>query len=859
MRDRKVKLPDIGRMIIHRTLPFAEREYFIRGMEEEYSEILRKRGSLIARFWCWMEIIKSLPFIFCDNFSRSKIMLKNYLKIAFRILKRQKAFSLINLVGLTIGLSSCILIMLYVDFELEFDMFHENADDIYRVVMKQPGNYVSGSTSDWWVVSPAILKPTWESELPDIIKIARTGRSRVVIEKDGELFDEMFFMVDPEFLEIFTYPLISGSRETALNEPFDLVLTKSMAVKYFGDEDPVGKTLNSTNRQYKITGVVEDVPENSHIKFDFLASFETYRITSSRTFNSDNWFNNPYDTYLTLEPDTDLEAFDKKLRKYDFEGFGESIYSFHVQPLKDIHFNKDIQGGEGDTRYLYIFSGVGLLILFIACFNFINLSTARSNSRARELGIRKVIGAYKKQLIKQLLGESVIFTLISLVLSLIIVWLVLPVFSYLIGKELSVERLLDVKFIFGIVFLSIAVGLISGSYPAVILSSFRPVNILKGDLNSGKKGSSIFRNSLVVLQFVISIVMIVSTITLYNQLDFMRNKKLGYQKEHIVTMPARGIDFDTFKNELLNYSGITAVSGSSGIPTRVGWSNIGVWEGRDETDKPFFYRLNVDFDFFDLYDLEIVQGRKFSKEHGSDRGKTYILNESAIKRTGLDEPIGKKFGFWEIKEGSIIGVVKDFHFESLHKIIAPLGIGVYDRESFNYISVKMNSENLDDTINFIENKWNELNPKRPCDFTFIDDQLDGMYKSEKRIAESFGYFSLIAIFIACLGLFGLVSFITIRKTKEIGIRKVLGANIPVIISLLSKEFILLVVISNIFAWPLGWYAMNKWLESFAFRIDLNIVFFILAGISALLIAMVTISYQAFRAASANPVNSLRYE
>ncbi|MCP4725581.1 MAG: FtsX-like permease family protein [bacterium] len=852
------KPPEIGQRILKNTLPIEERKYFLEGIEEEYLDKQKVRGFFLAQLWYWKEILLAIPFIFRDNYSRSSIMFTNYLKIAFRIIKRQKAFSLINLVGLTIGLTSCILIMLYVDFELGYDKFHENADNIYRVVMKQPGNFVAGSTSDMWVVSPAILKTTWDRELPDIVKSARTGGTSAVIENDGSLFDERFFVADPEFLDIFTFPLIAGDKETALIEPFKLILTERMALKYFGDEDPLGKTLSSTNREYQITGIIKDPPKNSHLQFDFILSFSTYNITRARTVNSDNWMNNPFDTYLSLPENIDLDAFDEKLRKYDFEGFGGTTWSFHVQPLNDIHFNRDIRG-RGDIRYIYIFSGVGLLILFIACFNFINLSTARSTSRARELGIRKVVGAYKRQLIKQLLGESVIFSLISLILSVLIIRLILPVFSYLIGNELSFSRLMDMNALLAIFGLSLFVGLISGSYPAVILSSFKPVNILRGNLNLGRKGGSLFRNSLVVLQFVISIVMIVSTITLYNQLNFMRNKKLGYQNEHILTMGTRGINFDTFKSELIKNANISKVSGSSGLPTRVGWSNIGAWEGKDEADNPFFYRLNVDFDFMDLYGLEIINGREFSEEFGSDKGKSYILNEAAVKRIGWDDPIGQKFGFWEVEEGRIIGVVKDFHFESLHKVITPLGIGVYDRENFNYISVRINSQNIDDTIQYIDNIWKEINPSRPFDYTFIDEQLDRMYRSERRMTESFGYFTLIAIFIACLGLFGLVSFITVQKTKEIGIRKVLGANVPMIINLLSKEFVLLVIISNLFAWPLGWFAMSKWLETFAFRIDLSVLFFIFAGFIALLIALATISYQAFRAAAANPVDSLRYE
>lgn len=850
--------PSLGLKLIKMSLPEWERRHFLEGIEEVYTSRLKEKGKALALLWFWKEIALSIPFILTDNIIWSSIMLKNYFKIVFRLIKRKKLFSMVNFLGLTIGITSSLLILLYVDFELGYDKFHENADRIYRVYMHQPGNLVSGSSTDLWVTTPPILKPTWQKDLPEIEKIANViTRWSVVFKRNGQLINESICFADPEFLEIFTFPLLYGSKETALIDPFSLLITPRMAGKYFGDDDPVGKTIVSSDEHtYKVTGVLQDLPENSHLKFDFLGSFNTLYTIWNRDWETDRWLNNGLDTYLTLQANSDPAQFDEKLRRYDLEGFNNKTWSFHVQPLKDIHFNRATRG-RGDIRYIYIFSAIGLFILFIACFNFINLATARSATRAKEVGVRKVVGAHRKQLIRQLIGESFLFALVALILSLIAVILLLPAFNAMLGIELSAAAFLSGKLLFGILGISLLVGFVSGSYPAIFISSFQPVKIIKGNLSSRAKGSRFFRNSLVVTQFVISIIMIISTITLYHQLNFIRNKSLGYDREQILTIRSREINFDTFKTELLKNSGILKVSGSSGTPMRIGWSNIPAWEGKHPDDNPFFYRLNVDYDFMDIYGLEMVQGRKFSRELG-DLGNAYILNEAAVKRLGFEEPIGQAFGFWKIT-GTVIGVVKDFHFESLHKPITPLGIGVYDRENFYLLSVKIKSENMRSTIAYIEDIWKKLMHRYPFEYEFIDEQVGAMYKSEQRMTQSFNYFTLIAIFIACLGLFGLASFIAEQKTKEIGIRKVLGATAAKIIVLLTKEFILLVALANLIAWPLAWYGMNKWLESFAYRINLDVTFFILAAVSAFLIAMASVSSQFAKATRSNPVDSLRYE
>jgi putative ABC transport system permease protein len=858
MRDKRKNPPSLGQWILKQVVSGEENLFLTDGIDETFRAKTEERGYLIALLWYWYDFLFTLPRIISENIKWSIVMLKNYIKTVFRIIRKQKIFSLINLSGLTIGLTSCILIMIYVKSELSYDMFHENAENIYRVIMHQPGNTVVGSGNEYWVVSPAILKPTWENDLPEIEQASRIGRSDVILNKDGQVFSEYIYFTDPEYFDIFTFPLILGDAKTALNKPFALVISQSMARKYFGDENPLGKTISSRGENvYEVTGVLADIPENTHLKMEFISSFITLNTLWNGNVVSDRWLNNPFDTYLTLAENTDLNEFDKKLRKYDLEGMNGTTWSFHVQPLKDIHFSK-MTRGDGDIRYIYIFSAVGLVILLISCFNFVNLSTARAAARAKELGIRKIIGAYKKQIIRQLMGESVLFCFLALILSLIAVYFTLPAFNYLIGKELSFQSLADMKFASCVFGLTIFIGILSGFYPAVCLSSFRPVNILRGNYNLKTGNSSLFRNSLLVVQFVISVIMIISTITFYYQLNFIKNRKLGYDSAQILNISAHRMNVAAFKSELLGNPAVLKVAGSSGIPTRVGWSNVPAWNGKDPEDNTFFYRLNVDFDFMDLYGLEMVKGRSFSEEFESDRGKTYILNEAAVNRIGWDDPIGQEFGFWEIT-GSVIGVVKDFNFESLRNPVTPLGIGVFDRNDFNYISVKVRPENINGTIDYIKTVWKKLSPDVPIELSFHDERLNNMYQAEQKMAESFTYFTMIAIFIACLGLFGITSFLVARKTKEIGIRKVLGANTMKITRLLSKDFVVLVVLANIFAWPLAWYVMEKWLETFAFRINLNILHFLSAGIITLLIAILTVSFQSVKAAWANPVQSLRNE
>ncbi|MBN1273064.1 MAG: ABC transporter permease [Candidatus Aminicenantes bacterium] len=849
--------PRFGQKLFSLFLPLPERKYFSEGIGEVFEMKAKEKGRIRALLWYWKEIVFSIHLVLFTNLLWSVTMFHNYLKIVFRLIKRKKLFSFVNILGLTIGLTSSFLILLYMNFELSYDKFHENADNIYRVYMHQPGNLVSGSSTDLWVTTPPILKPTWEQELPEIEKIANINFFDVVFRKDETLLDETVLFADPEFLDIFTFPLLYGDPKTALDEPFSLLITERTAAKYFGKENPVGKIVpTSGEHQYKITGVLRNIPENSHLKFDYLGSFNTLYTIFDRNWETTNWLNNGLDTYLTLRADAGSEQFDEKLRKYDVQGFGSKMWSFHVQPLKDIHFNRATRG-QGDIRYIYIFSAIGLFILLIACFNFINLSTARSATRIKEVGVRKVVGAYRRQLADQLLGESFLFALIALLFSLISVMAILPAFNALIGKELSISTFLNFKFMLGIIGITLLVGIISGSFPAIFISSFQPVRILKGHFKISSKGSLRFRNVLVVIQFALSIIMIVSTITLYNQLHYIRNKKLGYEKNHILTFRTRGINRLVLKQDLLEKPEISKVSFSSGLPTRIGWSNIPAWKGKDPNDNPFFYRLSVDYEFFDTYGLEMVKGRSFSQELG-DRGNAYILNEAAVKHLGFEEPIGQPFGFWKIT-GTVVGVVKDFHFESLHKPITPLGIGILDSQNFGHVSVKISSQNINSTINHIKKTWEKLSPRYPFEFSFIDQRVDEMYQTEQKMAESFNYFALIAIFIACLGLFGLASFITEQKTKEIGIRKILGATAPKIISLLTKEFFLLLALANLMAWPLAWWGMNRWLKSFAYRIDLSVISFILAAVIVYLIAMVSVSSQFVRATRVNPADSLRYE
>ena len=798
-------------------------------------------------------------------------MFKNYLKIALRNIKRNKGYSFINIAGLSVGLTCCILILLYVKYEFSYDRYHENADNIYRVVMKQPGNVYMGN--DWFNVGPGGLKSTLMEEYPEVIYSTRAKREGGYIYHNNNIFEERsIFFVDPEFFKIFSFPLISGDPETAVKEPFSMLITQRIAKKYFGNEDPVGKIINVDKEYYfEVRGVLDNCPENSHFTFDILASFNSLYTAYGGKDRIETWNrgNDSWNTYIQLPENfnpKDLESkFPAMVKKYRGE---DSKHEFHLQPLTSIHLHSNINfeiEANGDIRYIYIFSAIAFFIMLIACLNYMNLATARAASRFKEIGVRKVIGAGRRHLIRQFLGESMIFTTAALLTSLILVSLLLPSFGSFINRNLEYNIFSDIPILIYLVCIALCVGSVSGSYPALYMSALKPANVIKGSLSKGIAGkrSSAFRNSLVVVQFVISIVMIVCTLTVYRQLNFIKNSKLGFIKNHIVTSYLYDINLrenlEPFKNDLSQYPRINDVYINGSLPVTISSNSSARWEGLAEGEKgPLTYMGFVNYNFLDFFNIELIEGRNFSKEFSTDISQAVILNETAVEVTGWENPIGKKFRVF--RDGVVIGVIKNFHNTSLHLKVEPMALYLTrPNRSSGHFAVKISSDDISGTLAFIENKFKEYFPGYPFNYSFLDERVDRMYRTEQRLGQIFNYFTFIAIFISCLGLFGLASFTAEQRTREIGIRKVLGASISGILMLISREFVKWVLTANVIAIPIAYIAMNKWLQNFAYRTHIGIWTFVISVAMALIIALISVSYQSVKAATANPVDSLRYE
>jgi putative ABC transport system permease protein len=785
-------------------------------------------------------------------------MLKNYLKIALRNIKRHKGYSLINIVGLAVGMACCILILLWVQDELSYDRFHENADDIYRVI--QNINFADHSTT--WTITQGPLGPSLKEDFPEIINATRITDRGFRLTYDDKSYDEEVGMADGSLFEMFTFPLVKGDPATALSDPSSIVLTEEMAEKYFGDEDPIGKTIKADNQwDFQVTGVMRDVPRNSHLQFDFLIPFIFGRELN---YTVDHWGNSSFRTYVQLPKGAPVQEVISKISGYLIEKPTiEKDARLNLQPLTRIHLysNYEYDSVHGDITYVTLFSIIAFFILLIACINFMNLATARSGNRAKEIGMRKVAGAHKVDIIRQFYGESILLAFIALLLAVVFVWLLLPVFNNLAAKELSLNITGNLSILMGLLCIAILSGIISGSYPAFFLSAFQPVMVLKGFRLSGLKGS-IFRKTLVIFQFSLTILLIICTIGVYNQLDYMRNRKLGYDKEHMIYLRMRGDireKFDSVKNELLQNPNILGVTASSNVPTSGYYfsNSLWRWDGQNPDEEILMRAVLVDFDYFKTFGMEIAEGRSFSKEFPTDATEAIMVNEEAVKAMGMESPLGKRLSLQD-DNFKIIGVVKNYHFRSLRQEIGPL-ILLYYPKYCRVLFAKLKSDQTPQTIGYIEDIWKRFAPGYPFNYRFLDEALDRLYRSEQRIGTLFRYFSILAILISCLGLLGLASFMAEQRTKEIGIRKVLGATAPNIVALLSKEFTKWVIVANIIAWPVAYFALNKWLQSYAYKTNVAFWSFILSGVIALLIALLTVSYQSIKAALANPVDSLRYE
>ncbi|MBS1933627.1 MAG: ABC transporter permease [Bacteroidetes bacterium] len=797
-------------------------------------------------------------------------MIKNYFKIAFRSLWRHRAFSLINILGLAVGMTACFLIYMYVSFEKSYDSFNTKADRIFRVVteFKTPSDEVHVA-----VTTPAVAF-NLKNDFPEVESFVRFNTDGYLVRKGNFKYQEKESMLaDSTVFSVFDFPLIYGDKKTALKEPMSIVLSQTAAKKYFGDTNPVGQQvlLTGAGINARVTGVMKDIPENSHLKADMFVSMTSYQPIYQYINPDSNWnVNNTY-TYILLRPNADYHALESKLTSFVELHLGsqqkrdQSKLILHLEPLRGIYLHSSYRhwGGieAGNVSNVNIFSVVAVFILLIACINFINLTTARSAERAKEVGVRKVIGAERMQLTTQFIGESIIISLFAFVLAVLLCALLMPLFNQLAGKTISADIFSKPVNIVSLFILAVAIGVVAGIYPSLVLSSFKPVNVLKGRFSSGTQGL-LLRKGLVVFQFAISIMLIIGTIVVYTQLGFMRNQDLGFSKEQTMVVNTNyDKNKDAFKQSLSAIAGVLSSAYSSAVPG----TNIPAAHSQIENKAGQMQVANidvyfVDFDFIKQYGMHIVAGRSFSREFATDTANKMVVNESVVRLLGYSSPeqaIGKKFEQWG-RKGEIIGVVKNFHYKSLQEEIKPLTMRI-EPTGFGMLSIKLSTTNLSSTIKEIGKKWEQAIPHRPFDYSFLDESFDQQYRAEDRFGNLFFNFAVLAIFISCLGLLGLASYSTIQRTKEIGVRKVLGASVSNIVNLLSLEFIKLVVVAFVIAVPVAWFGMHKWLMDFAYRTNINWWVFVLAGVAATFIAFITISFQAIKAAVANPVKSLRSE
>jgi putative ABC transport system permease protein len=862
MKKKKETPPALAAWILLKMNSREDRLSVQSDFAEIYEELAAEEGTSKARRWYWIQVLGSIPMFVIDHLYWSATMLKNYLKTGWRNLRKQKTFSIINISGLAVGLACCLLILLYVKNELSYDRFHKNADNIYRVLMNQHWNPWQGKTI--WNVTPPGFAPACQNDFPEVVRATRTYNRRTLITVEDRYFNESSFLyVDPEFLKIFSFPLISGDLETALNEPFSVLLTEEMSRKYFGNKNPIGQIIN-INKTYdcRITGVMKDVPENSHLQINFLCSFSSLlSIRGKKWMNG--WGSNSPQSYILLQDGSDphllQEKFPTFIKKYR-EEWKET--EFLLQPLSRIqlHSTRFHDAVRGDIKHIYFLSAIAIIIMLIACFNYMNLATARATTRIKEVGLRKVVGAERKDIIRQFMGESLSFSLLSLLLAFGLSFFFMPLFNTLIRRNLQFSQLFQGPTPLFIFSLALIIGLISGSYPALYLSSFQPSRILQDKQGTKTRGSARLRSILVVIQFSVSVILIICTFIVGKQLNFLRNTDPGFNKEEILNVyiqdPNLNKSAGTLKNHLLQYPEIEDVLVTQDLPNTISSNSVYTdppWAGKNGIGTFYINWGWVDYNFLDFFNIELLKGRSFSKDRPTDK-EAYIINETAASVIGWEDPIGK-----QLNKGTVIGLIKDFHYRPLRTEIEPMALSLMEDNEARYFSIKVQSNSLTDTLAFVEAKWKEFSPGYPFVYSFLDERLDQLYRSEKHLLQIFSNFAVLAVLLSCLGLFGLALFTANRKTKEIGIRKVLGASITQILLLLSKEFIRWLILANIFAWPIAYYAMHKWLNAFAYKTTLDALPFALAGAISLGIALMTVSFQSLRSATANPVDSLRYE
>jgi putative ABC transport system permease protein len=799
-------------------------------------------------------------------------MIKNYIKIAWRNIIRNKTFSAINIVGLSLGIAACILILQYVAFELSFDDFHKNKDQIYRV---RQDRYNEGKLSTQWAAGTYAVGNSFKdafSEVQDYVKLIR-HRPTMMDYGDRSLKVEKVYTASSSFFNIFSYPLLSGDARTALTEPNTVVLSESVAKNFFGSENPVGKTmLRNKKSAYKVTGVFKDMPANTHLKADILISYATFLSETKDNQPETAWQWDGCLTYLKLRPNTDIPKLEAKFPALVDKLAGEDHNAVYLlQPLTDIHLYSHYMmeaeaNGDGNTVYLLL--GIAFFIVVIAWVNYINLATARAINRAREVGVRKAVGSQRSQLIGQFMTESVLLNGFAVILALLLVAVSLPKFNEISGQALSFQLLASRMFWLPLITLFVIGAFFSGLYPAFVLSGFKPVVVLKGKVSTSAKGA-LLRKSLVVFQFAASLFLLVGTLTVFQQIRFMRQQSLGINIDQtlVINPPIIADDstymrqMSAFKDELLRQSGIKSIAASTVVPGEASdWNAGGIrLKGTDESQGKQYRVIGVDYDFLKTYDLKLIAGRNFSKEFGSDP-KAVVFNKMAVKQLGFNNPqeaVGKEIDFWG-ETFTIVGVTDNFHQQSLKDAYEPLIIRLIP-DIRGYFSVKLTSGSATASVATIQSEWNRFFSGNPFEYIFLDERFNDQYKADQRFGQIFGVFTGLAILVACLGLFGLASFTTAQRTKEIGIRKVLGSSVYAIVEMLYREFAILILISFVIAAPLAWFATSQWLNGYAFRTSIQWWLFAAPFALVLIIALLTVSFQSIKAALMNPIQSLKSE
>jgi ABC-type antimicrobial peptide transport system permease subunit len=857
MLNQLKKPPLLAKHLLSFFLNYNYPESILADVEEIYNDIASRKGLLNAKLWYWSQILSAIPPFFKNSIYWSSAMFMNYMKIAMRTIKKQKVYTFINLAGLSMGLACFILISLWARHEMSYDEFHLKEDRLFRTLNKIDNGYFGASVS-------YALGPELKAKYPDIEESCRVWpwHGSLVKYQDKRFDERRIYLTDPSFFTMFTFPFVKGNPETALADLNSIVITEETALRYFGAEDPMGKVLHvaSYKTDFTVTGVVKEIPSNSHLRFGLVARVEY--LGEDRIQRWEEWVSH---SYVLLREGAIQEEVESKIagiykEHLDFEPNFWPV----LQPLTKVHLYA--YGRPGLVKQVAIFSIIAVFILLIACINFMNLSTARSARRAKEVGLRKVTGAHRFQLVRQFLGESLLLSYMALLLAVVLVQLLLPAFNSFTGKQLGLMSGTGNFLIWLILVIVPLTGLFAGCYPAFHLSAYQPAEVLKG--KTGKAtGRLPFRSILVVFQFSISIGLIIATLIVSKQLQFIRDKDLGLDRHHVVTAmnnPDLNSRFDVFKSELEREPGVIQVTAAAQRPTDVGQGVPLDWDGREDESRFVAKYTVVDYDFFKTFNMELIEGRSFSKKVVSDFTEACIINESLWKRIGTESILGKQiyFDHAEFEESArlvrVIGVVKDFHSESMRRAIRPFLFRIY-RPFHQYVFVRIDPRDIPATLARIKQTFERFAPEYPFGYQFVDEAYAAQYRTDRLLGQLFQVFGAFAIFISCLGLFGLASYTAEVKTKEIGIRKVLGASLSNIILLLSKQFSRWILLANIIAWPIAYFLMSDWLNEFAYHISVGIGIFIISALLAFAVAILTVSYQAIKSALANPVDSLKYE